>query len=387
MGQRRRRFSPEFKDEAVKLVESGVSVAEAARQLGLIEQTLRNWVEAHRKKNPKTVVPLSVDERARLRELERENHELRMKNEFLGKSRGLLRPRLSVTELYEFIDGEKGSYPMASMCEWMGVSRSGFHDWRARPASFTTERRQSLAAQITSIFTDSRRTYGYRRVHAALARRGVRCGPELVRVMMRDLGLAPTRRRRPLTTVAAPGIHTTPDLVRRDFTADRPGHKLVGDITYIPTGQGWLHLATVIDCATRKIIGWACADHLKTSLVRDAITMAATHTTLAPDAIFHSDRGTQYTSIEFREHLRAHRITPSLGRTGACWDNALAESFFATLKKELVHRTTYHTHAQARQEIATYIELFYNHTRLHSTLGYITPNEAENLYHATSSAA
>ncbi|PPK63290.1 integrase-like protein [Actinokineospora auranticolor] len=156
------------------------------------------------------------------------------------------------------------------------------------------ERRESLKKRIAMIFTESRRTYGYRRVHAALARRGDRCGAELVRMMMRELGLAPVgRRRRPVTTVPAPDAHATPDLVRRDFTADRPGHKLVGDITYIPTGQGWLYLATVIDCATRKIIGWSCADHLKTSLVRDAITMAATRTTLALDAIFHSDRGTQ----------------------------------------------------------------------------------------------
>jgi putative transposase len=293
-----------------------------------------------------------------------------------------------VTEIYEFIDGEKGTYPVTSMCEWMGVSRSGFHDWRTRPASATTERRESLKHEIEVVFTESRRTYGYRRVHAALARKGVHAGPELIRVLMRELDLVPVQPRpRHVTTVRAPDAHATPDLIGRDFTADRPGEKLVGDITYIPTGQGWSYLATVIDCATRKIIGWATADHMRTGLVCDAITMATNNTTLADNTVFHSDRGTQYTSAEFRDHLRHHAITPSLGRTGVCWDNALAESFFATLKNELVHTTTFHTHAQAHQEIGAYIELFYNHTRLHSTLGYITPNEAENLYHHMKTAA
>ncbi|WP_369800604.1 IS3 family transposase [Alloactinosynnema sp. L-07] len=384
----RRRFSPEFKAEAVRMVvEGGVSVAAAARQLDLVEQTLRNWVEKHNEARPRPVDSLTDGERVRLRELEREVAELRMKNEFLGKSRRLLRPRLSVTETYEFIDGEKGNYPVIAMCDWMGVSRSGFYEWRNKPVSATVERREGLKREITRIFAESRRTYGYRRVHAALARQGTQAGPELVRALMRELGLVP-RQPRPRPRIAADrNAAEVPDLINRDFTADAPGHKLVGDITYVPTREGWLYLATVIDIATRKVVGWATADHLRASLACDAITAAARNIRLADTAVFHSDRGTQYTSTEFHTHLRRHRITPSMGRTGVCWDNALAESFFAALKNELVHHADFPTQHHAHQAISAYIELFYNHTRLHSTLGYITPNEAHNRYLATQPAA
>lgn len=286
-----------------------------------------------------------------------------------------------MTEIYEFIDGEKGSYPVIAMCGWMGVSRSGFYEWRDKPISATVERRETLKQRIEKVFDASRRTYGYRRVHAALARDGIQAGAELVRSLMRDLGLVPRQPRpRWSTTVADPHAADTPDLVNRDFTADVPGRKLVGDITYIPTDEGWLYLATVIDCCTRRVIGWATADHQKASLVRAAIINAQRNITLESEVVFHSDRGVQYTSTDFRKHLRDHGITPSVGRTGVCWDNALAESFFATIKNELVHGTTFPTRVDAHRAISAYIELFYNHTRLHSTLGYITPNEAHNRY-------
>ena len=154
--------------------------------------------------------------------------------------------------------------------------------------------------------------------------------------------------------------------MQRDFTAERPVCKLVGDITYIRTWEGWLYLATVIDCHTRGVVGWSMAEHMRTDLVADAITMATGNVELDPNAVFHSDRGTQFTSTQFAEHLAAHNITASMGRTGVCWDNALAESFFAALKNELVHRTVFPTRAKARRAIAEYIEVFYNRQRLHS---------------------
>lgn len=293
-----------------------------------------------------------------------------------------------MTEIYEFIDGEKGNYPVIVMCGWMGVSRSGFYEWRDKPVSATVERREELAVEIERVFADSRGTYGYRRVHAALAHDGVQAGPELVRLLMRQLGLHPGRKRSTRSiTIADPAAGDTPDLINRDFTATAPGHKLVGDITFIPTGEGWLYLATVIDCATRKVVGWATADHQKASLACAAITTAARNIDLTPDAVFHSDRGVQYTSTEFRRHLSKHGITPSVGRTGVCWDNALAESFFAALKNELVHRVDFTTRTHAHREIARYIELFYNNSRLHSTLGYITPNEANDRFYEPKPAA
>lgn len=177
---------------------------------------------------------------------------------------------------YEFIDAQKAHYPIVLMCAWAGVSRSGFYDWASRPSSATAERRRELAALVAWVFEGSDATYGYRRVHAELDRRGVPCSPELVRSIMRELDLVPCQPKPFRPTTTTPGdAAAVPDLVRRDFTADAPGVKLVGDITYIPTWRGWAYLATVIDCHTKECIGWALADHLRTDLVVAALDMAA----------------------------------------------------------------------------------------------------------------
>jgi transposase InsO family protein len=291
-----------------------------------------------------------------------------------------------VSEWYEFIDAQKAYYPIVLMCIWAGVSRSGFYDWLARPASATAERRRELEALVAWVFDRSDQTYGYRRVHAELARRGVPAGPELVRAVMRGLGLVPCQPRpfRPTTTI--PGdAEGVPDLVARDFSADAPGTKLVGDITYIPLarpdgGHEWAYLATVIDCYSKACIGWALAGHMRTDLVCDALDMAARNYPLAPKCIFHSDRGTQYMSDQFTKHTGKLDIRHSVGRTGICYDNALAESFNATIKIERVYRTTYSTLGDARRDIARYIELRYNTRRLHSALDYRTPREAYEGY-------
>jgi transposase InsO family protein len=200
-----------------------------------------------------------------------------------------------VSAKFEFIDAQKAQYPIIKMCAWLDVSTSGFYEWRGRPASATARRRERLATLIGWIFDDSDQTYGHRRIHAALTRQGEHCSPELVREIMRDLGLVPCQPRpfRPATTVAG-DTPPAPDLLGRDFRADAPGAKLVGDITYIPTWEGWLYLASVIDCCTKECIGYALADHMRADLVIDALAMAARNHTLAPGAIFHSDRGTQY---------------------------------------------------------------------------------------------
>jgi transposase InsO family protein len=294
-----------------------------------------------------------------------------------------------VSDHYEFIDAEYAATPAGNggaptitcMCRWLGVSKSGFYEWRSRPESVTAERRKKLALIITKIFDDSEGTYGYRRIAAQLARQGTVAGAELVRKLMRELGLVACQPRpwRPCTTrqgQAGP----IPDLVHRDFSASAPGEKMVGDITYIPTWQGWLYLATVIDCATRKVIGWAMDDNYRTPLITRAIQMAARNLSLPDGAIFHSDRGSNYTSGEFAGVLEGLGIRQSVGRTGICFDNALAESFNASLKVERVHRTAYPTRKKAMQDIARYIELRYNRIRLHSALGYRTPQEVHNEY-------
>jgi putative transposase len=290
-----------------------------------------------------------------------------------------------VSEVYEFIDVEyatSGAAPAITlMCRWLEVSKSGYYEWRSRPESATAKRREELKLLITKAFDDSDGTYGYRRVWWQLARWGVRAGPELVRALMRELGLVACQPRpwRPATTQQG---HTgpIPDLVNRDFTAAAPGRKMVGDITYIPTWEGWVYLATVIDCATRKVAGWAMDDNYRTPLITSAIEMAARNLDLPADAVFHSDRGSNYTSAEFAASLERLGIRQSVGRTGICYGNALAESFNAALKVERVHRTAYPTRKRAKEDIARYIELRYNRTRLHSGLGYQTPQEALDEY-------
>jgi len=268
------------------------------------------------------------------------------------------------------------------MCAWLEVSRSGFYDWRSRPQSATARRRELLKIRVKALFGASNSECGYRRVHAEVVRGGERASGELVRRLMRELGLEPCQpkpRRRSLTQQAA-GTGPIPDLVSRDFTAQEPGGKMVGDITYIPTWEGWLYLATVIDCATRKIVGWAMDDHYRTPLIAKAIRMAARNIALPDGAIFHSDRGSNYMSAEFARELDGLGIRQSAGRTGICFDNALAESVNGTLKVELVHRTVYATREHARKDIARWIELRYNWTRLHSGLGYQTPQEVMDDY-------
>jgi len=205
---------------------------------------------------------------------------------------------------------------------------------------------------------------------------------------MRELGLVACQPRPyKTTTIADQQPAPIPDLVRRDFTADTPGSKLVGDITYIATWQGWLYLATVIDCFNREVIGYAMADHMRTSLVTDAVSMAARNHILVSGCVFHSDRGTQYTSAEFSAVLTNLDMRGSVGRTGICYDNALAESFNSALKVERVHRTVYPTRKKAADDIAHYIEIFYNHQRIHSALGYQTPHEVRNNHRKTQVAA
>ncbi len=290
-----------------------------------------------------------------------------------------------MSDKYEFIDAEYATGTAAptimQMCAWLEASRSGFYEWRSRPESATAKRQQRLRLLIKAIFDNSDGTYGYRRITWQLARQGVVAGLELVRKLMRELGLVACQPRpwRPCTTQQG-AAGPIPDLVNRDFGAEAPGQKMVGDITYIATWQGWEYLATVIDCATRKVIGWAMADNYKTPLITAAIEMAARNVGLPDGAIFHSDRGSNYTSAEFAGVLERLGIRQSVGRTGICYDNALAESFNAALKVERVYRTAYPTRERARKDIARYIEVRYNRNRLHSALGYRTPQEAHDEY-------
>ena len=287
-------------------------------------------------------------------------------------------------KLYPFIEAEKVAVRnVARACVLLGVSRSAYYTHRAGPSPRQVADTE-LAAEITAVHTQSKGRYGAPRVHAVLAREGHRHGRKRVARLMAERGLAGRAPRRwKKTTIADPTAAARLDLIKRDFRTDasRINSRWCGDITYIPTWEGWLFLATVIDIASRRVVGWATADHLRTSLICDALANAVATRDPAPGVIFHSDRGCQYTSGEFADLADDLAVTLSVGRTGQCWDNALAESFFASLKGECLDRQSWPTRATARRAVVEYIAWF-NGTRLHSSLGYLTPNE----YEATTAA-
>lgn len=269
----------------------------------------------------------------------------------------------------------------------LGVWRSSFYAWRERAGQVTATqvRRDALGVEIKRIFTDQRGVAGCRRIAAILNEEGHSASVGLVADLMRELGLAAVQRKAyKRTTIADEQAQVFSDKLDRDFAPEsyRPGEALVGDITYLRTGEGWLYLATVIDLATRKVIGWQTAGHMRACLVVDALKMAREQGEAAPDAIFHSDHGSQYTSDECVTYCAKNGFTQSMGRTGVCWDNAAAETFFAMLKNEMYHQQVFATRARARFAVAAYIEVFYNCRRRHSSIGYRTPTQAWKDHHA-----
>lgn len=288
-----------------------------------------------------------------------------------------------MSEKFTLMHAEKANHTIGLMARLLEVSRAGYYAWAKRQGTLspTAARRTWLAEQIRTIHAESNGVNGFRRVLAALARRGISASEGLVRGIMNELGIfgiQPRTSKR--TTIAADDEHDRPDLIRRDFTACRPGERLVGDITYLRTGEGWLYLATVIDLHNREVVGWSMAAHMRTELISDALRMAHAHGRIAPNAIFHSDRGAQYTSAEYAALAKELDVRLSVGRTGSCHDNAVAESWFSMLKNEIYYRHRFATRQQARFHVMQYIEVFYNRQRLHSSLGYRTPAEARADY-------
>jgi len=286
---------------------------------------------------------------------------------------------------YRFVEAEKvQGGNVAKACELLEVSRSAFYDWHQHRLSARRVADDQLAERIQAIFDDSGGTYGWPRVHRALRREGVHVGRVRVARIMRQKGLiGRCRRPKTRTTISDPEAKAA-DLIKRVFG---PGtveldRVYVGDITYIWTWEGWLYLATVIDLASRRVVGWAMADHMRAELVCDALGMAIGARRPGPGLIWHSDRGTQYTSAEFTALLDENDMIQSFSRPRQCWDNAVAESWFSTLKSELIYRQSWATRAHARKAVVRFVEIFYNRKRLHSSLDYLTPVEYEaNIHH------
>jgi transposase InsO family protein len=282
---------------------------------------------------------------------------------------------------FQFIEDHRTEFEITAMCRALEVSRSGYYAWRSRPVSPRKMANDNLLDQIKAVHQRSRQTYGSPRIHAELVEGGTRCSQNRVARLMRLNGLAGQQKRafKVKTTDSNHDYPVAPNLLEQQFVASQPNQTWLADITYIPTDEGWLYLAVVMDLYSRRIVGWAMSDSLQRQLVLDALTMALQARRPPPGLIHHSDRGSQYASQDYQDLLTSHRLCCSMSRAANCYDNAPMESFFGTLKTELVHHRHYPSRAAARTDIFEYIELFYNRYRRHSALAYLSPLRFEEL--------
>jgi transposase InsO family protein len=260
------------------------------------------------------------------------------------------------------------------MCRLLEVSRSGYYEWLHRPPRTQTAAEQQLQDKVQRYFAQGRGTYGTRRIKHLLAQEGLYVSRRRIGRLLAQAGLrCKTRRKYKAPTMAGQAQTVAPNQLNREFTVDAPNKVYVGDITYVPTGEGWLYLAVVLDLCSRAVVGWSMANHMRAELVNQALAMALSQRQPAAGLLMHTDRGSQYGADSYRQLLRQHGIEPSMSRTGNCWDNAVAESFFHTLKTELIYVEEYDTHEQAQTAVFEYIEVFYNRQRCHSANGYLAP--------------
>jgi putative transposase len=280
---------------------------------------------------------------------------------------------------FAFIRDHQARFPIEVLCEVLQVSRSGYYAWTRRLPGPGALRRDRLVEEIRQAHGESRATYGSPRVYRALKARGVPCSENTVAKLMKAQGVR-AKARRPFVVQTTDSRHDQPvagNALNRQFYPDRLNAVWTADITYVPTAEGWLYLAVVLDLFSRRVVGWATADHLRAELTCDALRMALEHRRPKGELLHHSDRGVQYASEAYQGLLAEHGIEPSMSRTGNCYDNAVTESFFSTAKRELTHHESYATREEARRSLFEYIEVFYNRQRLHSTLGYRSPVEYE----------
>ncbi len=294
---------------------------------------------------------------------------------------------------FAFIDREKALFDVTVLCDLLKVSRSGFYAWRSRPKSNRALADEVLTEQIRAAFIANRKVYGSPKIVAELADEGVRVGRKRVARLMRQAGIVGCHRRKRSFSITAqdPKAAPAPDLVDRKFVATAPNQLWVADVTYVPTVQGWLYLACVTDVFSRMVLGWSMASHRKTQLVVDAVTMAVHRRGgHVPGVIHHSDRGGEYTSYQLERELRQHGALASMGSVADCYDNALAESLFATIECELFDQQPggrFQTRREAKLEVFDYLETFYNPRRRHSSLGQISPARFEQEHTARNAAA
>nr|WP_157635546.1 IS3 family transposase [Tetrasphaera japonica] len=396
MGAKRKSYTPKYRQEAARLViDTGRTIAQVAREIGVGEQLLGRWVAIERSRMVDPPAALDVDERAELERLRGENAELRMDREFLKKS-GLLRHGdLEPERAFAVIEGEKAAtrHTIGRMAELLGVSRSGYYAWAARRDAAPgprQARRADLLGKIKVAHDASDAVNGAPRITADLREAGEVVSVKTVARLMREndiRGISP-RPWRPVTTLADANPHAIPDLVGRRFDQEALNVVWTSDITYLATGQGWLYLAAVRDGCSRRVIGYAFADTLHTDLVETALRRAVTFRDGdTSGVVFHADRGAQYTSAQLSDAAADLGVRLSVGRTGVCWDNAQQESFWSTLKTEHYNRYTFPTRAEAIAAVSTWIEDVYNRRRRHSALGQISPVAFEHRFTTAAQAA
>ncbi|MCG8597551.1 MAG: IS3 family transposase [Kiloniellales bacterium] len=376
--QKRRNFSRAFKLEAVRLVkERGVSVAQAARDLDLHENVLRKWIREV-SADPQQAFPgqgQMKPEQLEIARLRKEVAKLKAERDILKKGRSLLREGSDMR--FAFIAKHRSIWPVAWLCEALDVSRSGFHAWLKRSPSARSRQDEALLGAIDRSFKSSDRTYGARRVWQDVLAEGFSCGLHRIERLMRRNALRARPRRRGMPKDSGERAAAGGNLLDRAFEASAPNLKWVADFTYIWTAEGWLYVAAVIDLFSRRVVGWAMKAEMTAQLVADALMMAIWRRGKPDSLLHHSDQGSQYTSEPFQRLLVDHGITCSMSRSGNVWDNAAMESFFSSLKTERTARKVYRTRDDARADVFDYIERFYNPTRRHSTLGYLSPVEFE----------
>ncbi|WP_265307666.1 IS3 family transposase [Verminephrobacter eiseniae] len=370
----------------MRLVHGGQSIAAAAKTLGVVEQTLFNWVKADRLGKPTGADSKAVSvEQMEISRLRAELARVKMERDILGKSDGVLREGAQLK--YAFIHRNRQAWPISVQCRVLQASITGYHEHFVRRASVAQRRHLSddaLLVHIKVIHAETRGGYGWPRTWKELLARGIRVGKERVRKLMQLHGIrAKGKRRLKVTTDSKHDLPIAPNLLDRQFDVAEPDKVWVGDITYIATDEGWLLLAVVIDLFSRQVVGWSLRQDMTRDIVIDAVRMAwfKRHPRKHAGLIFHSDRGSQYASEDFRDVLAQCGITASMSRKGNCWDNACSETLFGSLKVERLHGQRFVTRRQAKDEVIAWV-LWYNRTRLHSTLAYVSPVRFEQDWHA-----
>ncbi|MFI5297400.1 MAG: IS3 family transposase [Polyangiales bacterium] len=384
----RRKFTPEFKADAVRLcAPGGKSPGEVARQFDLSESSVRKWVnQAEADASPTPTDLLTTAERTELSELRRRVKRLEMEREIPKKSGGLLREGERVR--FAFVFEWKAHWPVAVICEVLDVSCSGYYAWKVRPEAARVRDDARLLVEIKAAQQTGKGTYGSPRVLRELRAKGRRVGKKRIERLMRDNDLAPRRKRRfRKTTDSNHSDPIAPNVLNRDFDVELPNVAWVTDVTYVWTLQGWLYLAAILDLFSRRVVGWSTSAHNDRALALDALKQALDVRRPAPGYVHHSDRGSVYASADYGHALAATGAVKSMSGKGDCWDNAVAESFFATIKGERLDHENYETRAEARAAIADFIDGFYNPVRRHSTIGYVSPIEFELSYQTKRLAA